>query len=97
MIHTSTAFPSLLPRMHLEGVVLRRDLVDEVVAQDGNLLHDVVAHTGHLCEEEERKEASDAAEACCETAAGGCLLVYIYGWVSSRWGMRLLECGVGVV
>jgi hypothetical protein len=35
----------------------------EVVAQYRDLLHNVLAHLGHLSKEEEREEARDTAEA----------------------------------
>jgi hypothetical protein len=68
----SPRFPAWLaraPAIRLERVVLRRDVDDEVVAEDGDLQHDVVADARDLCEEEEREEARDAAEAGCEGAA----------------------------
>ena len=65
---TPTASPP--PGAHrLERVVLGRNLLDEVVAEDGHLLHDVLAYAGNLSEEEEREETGNATEACSETAA----------------------------
>lgn len=49
--------------MHLERVVLGRDLDLEVVGQHGHLEHDVVAHARHLGEEVEGEDAGDGAEA----------------------------------
>jgi hypothetical protein len=48
---------------HLKGVVLWCNLDVEVVAQDGDLLHDVLANLGHLGEEEEGEESSYTTEA----------------------------------
>ena len=49
--------------MHLEGVVLRGDLTDKVVADEGDLLHNVLSYTGDVGEEEEGKGAGNNAEA----------------------------------
>lgn len=48
--------------MHLKGVVLWWNLVCEELVEDRDLLHDVVAHLGDLCEEEESEEAGCATE-----------------------------------
>lgn len=77
--HSPTA-PSLQPP-HLEGVVLRGHLDDEVVAEHGDLHHDVVAHARDLGEEEEGEEAGDAAKAGCEGAAVEWLVL----WVIARF------------
>lgn len=71
MIHSPPPIhPLSFPKIgHLERVVLRGHIDDEVIAEDGDLQHDVVAHARDLCEEEEREEARDAAEAGCETTA----------------------------
>lgn len=70
LYNTSTHIPPPWQGRRLEGVVLRRNLDVKVVAQNGDLLHDVVAHAGHLGEEEEGEDAGNAAEAGCEGAAG---------------------------
>jgi hypothetical protein len=51
------------PSLNLEGVILRRNLVDKVVAEDRDLLHDVLAHARYFSEEEEGKETGYTAEA----------------------------------
>jgi hypothetical protein len=51
--------------MHLKRVVLWRNLDVEVVSQYGDLLHNVLAHTRYLGEEEEGEEAG------CATESGG--------------------------
>nr|POE53395.1 hypothetical protein CFP56_28617 [Quercus suber] len=51
------------PARHLKRVVLGCDLLDEVSADDGHLLQDVLAHARHAVEEEEREDARDGAEA----------------------------------
>lgn len=53
----------------LEGVVLRSDLLNEVVTKDRHLLHDVLAYAGYLGKEEEGEETGYTTEACSETAA----------------------------
>ena len=45
----------------------------EVVAENGDLLHNVLAHARYLGEEEEGEEAGDAAEAT-EEGTAGCVL-----------------------
>lgn len=48
---------------HLEGIVLRSNLLDEVRADEGNLLHDILSYTGDIGEEEEGEETSSGTEA----------------------------------
>lgn len=69
---TAPRFPCFpfISHPDLEGVVLRRNFVVEEVAENGDLLDDVVAHAGHLGEEEEGEEAGYAAEAAGKSAAG---------------------------
>ena len=47
----------------LKGVVLGGNLLDEVVADEGKLRHDVVAHLGHVAEEEEGEDSGGNTEA----------------------------------
>ena len=75
----------------LERVVLGRNLLDEVVSEDGHLLHNILAHAGHLGEEEEREEAGYTAEACGETAAVG---LSVHG---SKKGMLSQTCGCSLL
>lgn len=49
----------------LKRVILGRDLICEELVEQGDLLHDVVAHPWHFCEEEEREEA------CCSAKSAG--------------------------
>lgn len=51
----------------------------EVVAENGDLLHNVLAHARYLCEEEEGEEAGHAAEAAEEGTAGG------KSWFMEAW------------
>lgn len=53
----------------LEGVVLRRYLVGEELVDNGNLLHNVIAHPRDLGEEEESKEAGYTTESGGESTA----------------------------
>lgn len=62
--------------VHLEGVVLRGDLADEVVANEGDLLHNVLSYTGNVGEEEQSEDAGNGAEA----SGGGAA---IRGYVST--------------
>lgn len=48
---------------HLEGVVLRGDLLDEVGANEGDLLHDVLSYARNVGEEEEGEDTGDGTEA----------------------------------
>ena len=77
IVHPLVRVPSpptaLLDLQHLEGVVLRRNLDVKVIAQDGNLLHDVLAHAGDLGEEEEGEDSGYAAETAGEDTAVGVL------------------------
>jgi hypothetical protein len=57
---------------HLERVILRRDLLDKVVSEDGDLLHNVLADARYLGEEEEGEETGYTAEAASESTAGIC-------------------------
>lgn len=52
----------------LERIVLRGDLVCEELVEDGDLLHDVVAHLGDLGEEKESEESGYATETAGEYA-----------------------------
>jgi len=63
-----------------ERVILRRYLNRKELVQDGNLLHDVVAHLGHLGEEEEGEESGYTAEAGGEAAAVDGVSLGV-GWV----------------
>lgn len=56
-------------RMRLERVVLGGDLDIEERAQDGDLLHDVLAHAGDLGEEEDGEDTGGGAEAGSSGAA----------------------------
>ena len=47
----------------LEGVVLGGDLLDEVRANEGDLLHDVLSYTGDVGEEEEGEDTGNGTEA----------------------------------
>lgn len=47
----------------LEGVVLGGDLLDEVVADEGDLLHDVLSYAGDVGEEEEGEDAGNGTKA----------------------------------
>lgn len=59
---------------HLEGVVLGGDLSDEVRADEGNLLHDILSYTGDIGKEEEGEETSSGTEAGThETAMKSCV------------------------
>lgn len=49
-------------------IVFRRNLLTEVVAQHGDLLHDILAHSRYLSEEEKGSESCDGAEACSRQA-----------------------------
>lgn len=60
---------SLAVRMRLERVVLGGDLDVEERAQDGDLLHDVLAHAGDLGEEEDGEDTGGGAEAGSSGAA----------------------------
>lgn len=55
--------------MRLERVVLGGDLNLEERAQDGDLLHDVLAHAGDLGEEEDGEDTGGGAEAGSSGAA----------------------------
>jgi hypothetical protein len=57
-----------------ERVILRRYLVREELVQNGNLLHDVVAHLGDFGEEEEGEEAGYTAETGSEDTVLGSLV-----------------------
>ena len=57
-------------RKRSERVILRRYLNREELVQDGNLLHDVVAHLGDFGEEEEGEESGYTAEAGGEATTG---------------------------
>lgn len=65
----------------LEGVVLGGDLLDEVVANEGDLLHNVLSYTGNIGEEEEGEDTSNGTEA----SGGG---TAIRGHVSRLYGIR---------
>ena len=60
---------STLLLFRLEWVVLRGNLVDKVIAEDWDLLHDILANFGDVGEEEESKDTCDSAEAACGDAA----------------------------
>lgn len=77
-------------KRHLERVVLRRNLVDEVVADNGDILHDVVADAGDLGEEEDRGEAGNAAEeGCCRRAVADQLdQLYVLAQAEGVWKGR---------
>ena len=47
----------------LEGVVLRGDLLDEVVANEGNLLHNVLSYARDVGEEEEGEDTGNGTKA----------------------------------
>ena len=68
IIHSHTQLFHVRPFVvcHLERIVLGRNLLDKVVAENGDLDHDVVADAGHLCEEEDGEDAGHGAE------PGGC-------------------------
>ena len=77
-------------RKRSERVILRRYLNREELVQDGNLLHDVVAHLGDFGEEEEGEESGYTAEAGGEATAGmglvrvGCMERWREVW--EEWG-----------
>jgi len=48
---------------HLKGIVLRRNLLDPVVTNDGDSLHDVYADPGNVAEEKDCEDAGRDAEA----------------------------------
>lgn len=75
---------------HLEGVVLGGDLLDEVVADEGNLLHNVLSHLGDVGKEEEGEDTSNGTEA----SSGG---TAIRGYVSKLYETRLKFGGSRVV
>ena len=66
---THVLYTATPPASCSERIVLRRYLVREELVEDRNLLHDVVAHLGHLGEEEESEKAGYTAESGCEGAA----------------------------
>ncbi len=43
-------------------VILRRNLLPEHISNHRNVLHDVLAHLGHIREEKESEQAGDGAE-----------------------------------
>jgi len=72
--------------MNLERVVLGSELVNKVLSDDGELLHDVVAHARHLCEEEQGCKAGDAPEEC----SARCAMVVLGGVCVCMW--RVILC-----
>ena len=74
----------------LERVVLDGDLLDEVVADEGNLLHNILANLGNVGEEEEGKDAGDGAVSSSSGSAMN-VLVCARGRCMSEEG--LIEAG----
>ncbi len=58
-----------------EGIVLRGDLSDVIVADDGHLAEDVISNLGDFAEEEEGEDSGRDTEARCYAAAveGACV------------------------
>jgi len=56
--------------------------VNKVLSDDWELLHDVVAHARHLCEEEQGREAGDASEEgsarCANVGVRRCVCVCVW-------------------
>ena len=52
-----------IPADHLEGVVFGRDLVDEVIADERDLLHDIFLDLGYTVEEEQGKDTGNNTKA----------------------------------
>jgi len=73
-----------------ERVILRRYLNREELVQDGDFLHDVVAHLGNFGEEEEGEESGYTAEAGGEAAAVDGL-VYASGGEGGGGGRRTIS------
>lgn len=48
--------------LHLKWVILRRNLLDKVISNDWDVLHNVLADPWYAVEEEERKDPSDRAK-----------------------------------
>lgn len=63
---------------HLEGVVLGGDLSDEVRADEGNLLHDILSYTGDIGKEEEGEETSSGTKAGTHGSAIRAMLAKMY-------------------
>jgi hypothetical protein len=59
---------------HLEGVVLGGDLLDEVVADERELLHNVLSYLGDVGEEEEGEDTGNGTEASSGGTAIGAVL-----------------------
>lgn len=74
----------------LEGVVLGGNLLDEVVADEGDLLHNVLSYLGDVGEEEEGEDTGNGTEA----SSGG---TAIRGHVSKMYDTRLKVGGSRVV
>jgi hypothetical protein len=58
----------------LEGVVLGGDLLDEVVADERKLLHNVLSYLGDVGEEEEGEDTGNGTEASSGGTAIGAVL-----------------------
>lgn len=70
----------------LEWVVLGGDLADEVVAENGHLAHNVLAHAGDLGEEEEGEESGYTAETGCDGATAIACQLFLLCFVFKRRG-----------
>jgi hypothetical protein len=68
MLPYNTPSPTL--SRPLKRIVLRCDLLNIVVSEYRDLLHDVVADLGYLGEEEEGEETGDATETTEENSTG---------------------------
>jgi hypothetical protein len=81
----------------LEGVVLGGDLLDEVVADEGKLLHDILSYLGDVGEEEEGEDTGNGTVASSGgTAIRGCVSE-LYGKRLKLIGSRVTELRVGEV
>ena len=99
ILYTPVQSSPVLAPERSERVILRRYLNREELVQDGNLLHDVVAHLGDFGEEEEGEETGYTAEAGGEATAGMGLVVCVcVGWVEGAGdGQRKVEGGEDVL